>query len=373
MRTATASAVAVGVLGLLLWCCTTGEAPAVPTSPAPDAMPVATDAATTRPGPDAAEAGPPFVLPPAAPYDSPTCHHPTVVSRCENGWCLLPKGCFLFGTPETEKSRSRYGEEQRETTFTHDLLISQFETTQQQWKAAGLPNRSADNQRPDLVSDCLEERCPVGKVTWFDTWVYANILNDREGLEHCAEPRECTGTPGGGLQCKRIEQLVPSLYECRGYRLPTRTEYEYAARGGTRTEFYSGAMTGTGDGPELHLREVAWFTENSGHRTHPVGQKIPNRWGVYDILGNSGERITEEGIGLSTPAGPLVDFRGVLNPTDDSDLIRGGFASAQPWGVRAGARSLATIRNASSPGVGFRLVRSLPSAADAGPTDATTD
>ncbi len=212
-------------------------------------------------------------------------------------------------------------------------------------------------------------RLPVG----LGGRVYANILNDREGLAHCAEPRECTGTPGGGLQCKRIEQLVPSLYECRGYRLPTRTEYEYAARGGTRTEFYSGAMTGTGDGPELHLREVAWFTENSGHRTHPVGEKVANRWGLFDLLGNAGEWVTEEGIGLATPEGYLVDFRGILNPTDDSALIRGGFASGAPWELRAGGRSLGSIRNASGTGLGFRLVRSLPTSHDAGSADAAND
>ena len=278
----------------------------------------------------------------------------------------------IFGTPETERVRSRYGEEQREASFTHDLLISQFETTQAQWRAAGLPNRSADKQRPDLISDCLEERCPVGNVTWFDTWVYANVLNDREGFDHCAKPRECTGTLGGGLQCKRIEQIVPSLYDGRGYRLPTRAEYEHAARGGTLTEFYSGAMTGTGVGPELHLREVAWFTENSGHRTHPVGEKVANRWGLFDLLGNAGEWVSEEGIGLATPEGSLVDFRAILNPTDDSALIRGGFANAAPWELRAGARSLASIRNASGTGIGFRLVRSLP-LPDAGAGDAGTD
>lgn len=372
MRTAAATSIAVGVLGLLLWCCTQGEAPSAPVPQTLDATAV-DEASPAAARPDAAETGPPFVLPEAKPYDSPTCHHPLLTARCDSGWCVLPKGCFLFGTPETEKVRARLGEEQRELTFTRDLLIAQFETTQDQWVAAGLPNRSADKQRPDLVSDCLQGRCPVGNVTWFDAWVYANVLNDREGFEHCAEPRECSGVPGGGLQCKKIEQLVPSLYECRGYRLPTRPEYEYAARGGTLTEFYSGPMTGEGNGPEMHLREIAWFTENSGHRTHPVGQLVANRWGLFDILGNAGEWVTQEGYGLPTDDGHLVDYRGVLHATDDSALIRGGFGNAPPWGVRAGARSLASIRNGGSPGVGFRLVRSLPNLPDAGAAEGGAD
>jgi sulfatase modifying factor 1 len=277
-----------------------------------------------------------------------------------------------MGAPKNEAHGSRYGEEQREVSFTHDLLISQFETTQAEWEAAGLTNRSRVD-RPETVSDCLDKRCPVGNMTWFDIWTYANLLNDREGLPHCAEPRECTGTPGAGMTCARIEQLVPSLYGCAGYRLPTRSEFEYGARGGTLTTFYSGPMSGDGEGPEYHLREIAWFVENSGNLTHPVGKKVPNHWGLYDMLGNAGEWVTEEGIGLPNPDGPLVDFRGVLNPTDDSVLIRGGFANAPPWGLRAGARSLTGLRNFASPGVGFRLVRSLPNAVDAGAPDASRD
>lgn len=133
-------------------------------------------------------------------------------------------------------------------------------------------------------------------------------------------------------------------------------------------------MTGEGNGPEPHLREVAWFTENSGHRTHPVGKKIPNRWCLYDLLGNAGECTTQEGYGLPTDEGRLVDYRGVLHPTDDSALLRGGLANGAPWEARAGARSYATLRSATSPGIGFRLVRSLPKQPDAGTSDGgTTD
>ena len=361
MKTAALTTFAVGGLGLLLWCCTSGEAPApAPTRPeasAPEAsIPAAGDSSTAAP----------FALPAPAPYDSPTCHHGAMPAKCDARWCVLPRGCFLMGTPETEAVRARYGEEQREVSFTHDILISKNETTQAEWVAAGLPNPSRVEARPELISDCLEARCPVGNISWWDGWVFANAENDREGFEHCAEPRECTGTPGAGLSCKRIEQLVPSLYDCKGYRLPTRSEYEYAARGGTLTEFYSGKMTGDGEGPEMHLREIAWFTENSGHRTHPVGQKMPNHWGLYDLLGNSGEWVTEEGIGVPTQEGPLVDFRGAMQPEGESALTRGGFANAPPWGLRAGGRSLASPRYARSPGGGVRLVRSLPNPTDAG-------
>jgi formylglycine-generating enzyme required for sulfatase activity len=278
-----------------------------------------------------------------------------------------------MGSPKNEAHGSRYGEEQREVSFTHDLLISQFEATQAEWTSLGFPNRANPNARPDLVSGCVAPNCPAVNMTWFDIWAYANALNDREGLPHCAEPRECTGAPGAGMKCSRIEQLVPSLYGCAGYRLPTRSEYEYAARGGTLTTFYSGAISGDGEGPEYHLREIAWFVENSGNNTHPVGQKLPNHWGLYDILGNAGEWVTEEGIGLPNPDGPLVDFRGVLNPTDDSVLMRGGFSNAPPWGLRAGARSLTGLRNYESSGGGFRLVRSLPNVVDGGASDASRD
>ncbi len=268
-----------------------------------------------------------------------------------------------MGSPETFKRRAAYGEEEREVTFTHDLVVSRYETTQEEWVAAGLPNRSGPD--PAGIGDCQESRCPVGNVSWWDAWVYANLANDREGRQHCAEPRECSGTPGGGLQCKRIEQLVPSLYDCAGYRLPTRAEFEYAAKGGTATEFYSGPMTGDGDGPELHLREIAWFTENSGHHTHPVGTRLANHWGLFDMLGNAGEWNTQEANPSPNPEGPLVDWRGVLDPTVDTALFRGGFVNTYPVGLRAMSRSFTTVRNVAGHGGGFRLVRSVIIEADA--------
>lgn len=148
------------------------------------------------------------------------------------------------------------------------------------------------------------------------------------------------------------------------YRLPTEAEWEYAARAGTTGERYAD-----------DLDQIAWYDGNSGpgsesgSRSHPVGQKAPNAFGLYDMLGNAWEWV-HDWYG-PYPSEDVVDPQGPM--TGESRVTRGGSAYSRSDFVRA------TIRNASDPqasyvDLGFRLVREVdpPALEDDYGDDATT-
>jgi sulfatase modifying factor 1 len=174
-------------------------------------------------------------------------------------------------------------------------------------------------------------------VTWYDAVTYCNWLSEKEGLT------PCYSRGGRATQCD---------FSANGYRLPTEAEWEYAARGGQKSQGYIHAGS---DNPD----DVAWYADNSDDQTHPIGQKKPNELGLYDMSGNLWEWCWDfygEDYYASSPAS---DPEGPASVTDTSleRVKRGGYVTLDSNSLRT------TFRSAGSttywPGEGFRLVRTV--------------
>jgi formylglycine-generating enzyme len=207
-----------------------------------------------------------------------------------------------------------------DVTITRPFLMQATPVTQAQWGAIMGNNPSRNPKNADH---------PVDNVSWFDAIAYCNALSRTEGLE---EAYVIDG--GSSVRWKGLDAL--------GYRLPTEAEWEYACRAGTTGDRY-------GD-----VDAVAWWEGNSGDMTHRVGQKLPNPWGFFDMLGNVLERCWD--VYETYPPGAATD---PVGPVDgDYRVNRGGcwaYRDAQAgerfWG-KPGERC---------PYFGFRPVRSCPS------------
>ena len=213
----------------------------------------------------------------------------------------IPAGSFVMGSPMGDEGRLR-GELRHEVRISQGFWIGEYEVTQGEWEALMGTN-------PSGFSNCGQQ-CPVEQVSWEDTQEFIRRLNSRES--------------GSG----------------HVYRLPTEAEWEYAARAG---------RTGVRYG---ELDEIAWYWDNSEGKTHPVGQKRANAWGLHDMLGNVWE-WTVDWYG-EYPSGAVTDPKG---PESGSyRVLRGGC-----WDINA-RNVLSANRYAGAPSyrgssIGFRLVR----------------
>lgn len=284
------------------------------------------------------------------------CIHADVVADCTDGWCKLPPSCFVMGSPEDEWYRGRDSEDQVAVTLTSAVEIQQQELSRAEWTAiTGTAAPGPDN--------CTDPECPVAMVSWWDALHVANLLSEQNGLASCYEPVGCTGSLGVDLECEGVADPDASVYECEGYRLPTKAEAEYAARAGTISTFYSGDIrvyddSGVGLECEMDpaLEMIAWYCFNSRGRPHVGGELAPNGFGLYDILGNLGEWLNEGQHGSSSPGGedPRGDLGGwerrlTLSPqyAGPNYFLRPAGLVSAPWDARGES-------------AGFRLIRTLP-------------
>lgn len=196
---------------------------------------------------------------------------------------------------------------QKWTVDINPFLLAKFPVTQELYF-------HVTNEEPSTIKG---NRHPVESVTWKDAVSFCNKLSIQSGLNPCYEIKE------------EKEEITFDI-TANGFRLPTEAEWEYACKAGTAGIRY-------GD-----INSVAWFKDNSSMTTHIVGQKEPNAWGLYDMLGNVWEWCSD--IYDETVYGSYRIFRG------------GGWADEE--------RSvMATTRRRSHPlkfkidDLGFRIAR----------------
>jgi sulfatase modifying factor 1 len=286
------------------------------------------------------------------------CEHAEVSPNCKSGWCEVPAGCFVMGSPANEPHHVDE-EEQIVVTLTRPFVIQATEVTQADWVARGFANPSG--LQPDGKGDCTDNpKCPVGRVTWFEALEYANALSraHEPPLEECYVLHGCTGEIGKDHDCTAAGASKPTVYDCSGFRLPTDAEWEYAARAGTHTAFYSGDVTARPEQgeclPDANLEKIAWYCQNSGGKSHPVAGLQPNGWGLFDMSGNAAEWVNDRSDGL--PATADTDPDGKVGTETTSRNNRGG--SFISWSLLCrSAKQLEHIWDGRSVGLGFRLAR----------------
>ena len=259
----------------------------------------------------------------------------------------VPAGGFMMGALEDDKEAYDDEKPRHKVTLTRDFLIGKYVVTQVLWE-------SVMGSNPSTFTGANR---PVECVSWFDVVSFCNKLSEFEGLEPVYDGLgDYQVGDDQNMDEDEIEALSAAIkcnWSAKGYRLPTEAEWEYSARGGHYHK-YAGSN---------NVDEVAWYRINIGDETHPVGQRKPNDFGLYDMSGNVFEwcwdrmeldddlNIIGDSLYLH---GPVTDPYGSTVGFDR--VFRGGSCRYYPRSVRT------SNRGGNSPvyqsiGLGFRIVR----------------
>ena len=191
----------------------------------------------------------------------------------------IPPGSFLMGYTPYSNDRGRH-EFRHKVTLTKGFYLQTTPVTQRQWEAIMGGN-------PSFFLGSGGD-APVESVSWADIQEFLERLNRQDRTHH--------------------------------YRLPTEAEWEYAAKVGKKTRFFYGD-------DYAELGEYAWYKDNSSLRTHPVGCRGPNPWGLYDMHGNVWEWCQDWHDRY--PLGCVTDPLG--SDAGSGRIIRGGSWGSDTW------------------------------------------
>lgn len=242
----------------------------------------------------------------------------------KTSFVTIEPGSFTIGSPESEDGRDA-NEGQADITLTRAFLMQTTEVTHGAWHfVTGTPSGA-------WASACGYD-CPVARVTFRQALEYLNALSKREKLEPCYVLKKDTAEWPKGLDCK-------------GYRLPTQAEWEYAARAGE-----------PGSGAD-ERDETSWYGDNSNGTVHPVGKKKANAWGLFDMSGNVSE-WTWDAYEYTPPEGTDPIVGGTTAQLADGERIVKGGAFTENFRATRPAWRFPTQADSSLPSVGFRPVRS---------------
>jgi len=219
----------------------------------------------------------------------------------------VEQGSFLMGTKLSETGSQPDEAPQHKVTISREFYLGQYEVTQSQWQAVLGENPSV------FKHNGISGDLPVEMVSWNDIQLFLQKLNSF----------------GIGI-----------------FRLPTEAEWEYACRAGGSDRFP------WGNDPEYKfLGEYAWFYSRAEGKSHPVGQKKPNAWGLYDMQGNVWEWCVDW-YG-KYPADSITDPKGVEHGNEH--IIRGGSWFNEPEALRSANRHRHPVDSRQT-NIGFRLI-----------------
>ena len=225
---------------------------------------------------------------------------------------VVPPDAFWMGSNDEENQYPRH-----KVTIPRAFAVGKYPVTFEEWDRAHADG--GVGHKPD-DKGWGRGRRPVINVCWDDAQAYVKWLSDK------------TGKP---------------------YRLPSEAEWEYACRAGTETAYSFG-------GSESELDRYGWYSGNSDSTTHPVGEKLPNDFGLHDMHGNVWERC-QDCWNASYAGKPehLKQSGGAWTADDCAHrVIRGGSWLNGPQGLRAAYRDrIASVIRGN--GFGFRLARTL--------------
>jgi len=212
----------------------------------------------------------------------------------------IPAGSFMMGSAEDEEGRDP-DEGPRHSVSISEFYLSACEVTQDQWDQ--VMGHTPSHFRGS-------RRLPVENISWNDTREFLKKLNRKSAVI---------------------------------FRLPTEAEWEYACRAGTDTPFFCGS-------DNRSLVEYAWFSLNAGGETHPVGTRLPNAWGLYDMHGNVSEWVGDGRRGYLSR--PVSDPRG---PEGSTHAIHRGGAWLYPARLCRSANRMSYAKDMGTHIIGFRL------------------